>query len=63
MPNRFHLNSIFCHHSGVDLQAVDVSSEVLLAIAFVEVAETTKHKLGFFECEFARDFAEVVALK
>jgi hypothetical protein len=43
------LDDIFCHHFRVGLQVVDVSDEVLLMIAFVEVAETTEHKLGFFE--------------
>jgi hypothetical protein len=45
---RFHLNGICCH-DRFGLQAVDVSGEVLLAIAFVKVAETAKHKLGFLE--------------
>jgi hypothetical protein len=45
------------------LQVAEISKEVLSNIAIVEVAETTKHKLGLFRCKSRRDFAEVVFLK
>jgi hypothetical protein len=45
------------------LQVVKISKEVVVIIAIVEVAETAKHELGFFECKSRRHFAEVVALK